>query len=65
MQKIAQKQFVKISKPMVFLPLREWKRIEKELDERDELVRFNTAFDASRGKEMISLEDLGRKRKLQ
>ncbi len=64
MQKVAGKKYITIREPVVVLPLREWKRIEEELEDREELDRFNSAFNESRGKKMVGLEALGKKYKL-
>ncbi|PIS39235.1 MAG: hypothetical protein COT33_03095 [Candidatus Nealsonbacteria bacterium CG08_land_8_20_14_0_20_38_20] len=65
MVKIIKRNSIKIGKePMVILPLRKWKEIEETTEELEEAVRFNIAFEESRGEKLISLEELKKKYKL-
>jgi len=65
MVKIIEKNSIKIGKePVVILPLKEWKKLEQTLEDLEEAVRFNIAFAESRGKKLISLEEIKKKYKL-
>ncbi len=65
MAKIVEKNSIKIGKePMVIFPLKEWKKIEETLEDLEEAVRFNRAFEESRGEKLISLEEIKKKYKL-
>lgn len=64
MQKVMQRQSIKVIEPSVVLPLRVWKRIEEELEERENAERFRVAFEESRGEKFIALEDIKKKYRL-
>lgn len=65
MPKIIEKNSIQIGKePVVILPLREWKKIEETLEDLEDAVRFNQAFEESRGEKLISLDELKKKYKL-
>ena len=64
MQRVIDKQFIRVREPVVVFPLKEWERFEAEMEELEEAARFNTALKESEGKKMISLEALGKKYKL-
>lgn len=65
MVKVIEKNLIKVGKePVVILPLREWKKIEETLEDLEDAVRFNMAFEESRGKKLISLEKIKKKYKL-
>jgi len=65
MVKVIEKNSIKVGKePVVVLPLKEWKKIEETLEDLDDAVRFNKAFEESRGKKLISLEKIKKKYKL-
>ena len=65
MAKIIEKNSIKIGKePVVIFPLREWKKIEETLEDLEDAVRFNRAFEESRGEKLISLEEIRKKYKL-
>jgi len=62
MVKIVEKNLIKIGKePVVILPLKRWKEIEELLEEQEDFIRYNIACQESRGKKMISLEELKKK----
>jgi len=59
------KNLIKIGQePVVILPLKKWKEIEETLEDLEEAVRFNKAFEESRGEKFISLEEIKKKYKL-
>ena len=63
---IKEKSTIKIGKePMVILPLKKWEEIEEMLEDFEDTVRFNTAFEESRGEKMIRLKELKKKYSLQ
>lgn len=66
MVKVIEKEnLIKISKePMVILPLRKWEEIKEYLEDLEERERFIKAFEESRGKKGITLEELKKKYKL-
>ena len=65
MAKVIEKNSIKIGKePVVIFPLREWKKIEETLEDLEDAVRFNRAFEESRGEKLISLEEIKKKYKL-
>jgi len=65
MVKVIEKNSIKIGRePMVILPLREWKKIEETIEDLEDAVRFNIAFEESRGERLISLEEIKKKYKL-
>lgn len=65
MVKVIEKNSIKVGKePVVIFPLREWKKIEETLEDLEEAVRFNIAFEESRGKKLISLKKIKKKYKL-
>ena len=59
LEKIKTQKIGKI--PVVVLPLKVWKKIEDKLEDLEDIVRFKTAYNESRGDKMISLHDLKRK----
>ena len=64
MAKVIEKNSIKIKEPVVVLPLKKWKEIEETLEDLEEAVRFNRAFEESRGEKLISLEEIRKKYKL-
>ena len=65
MAKVIEKNSIKVGeKPVVILPLKEWKKIEETLEDLEDAVRFNMAIEESRGKKLISLEKIKKKYKL-
>ena len=59
MVKVIQKNSIKIGKePVVILPLKAWDEIKERIEELEETIRFNIAYNESRGERMISLEEL-------
>lgn len=60
---IVQKQnIIKIGKePMVILPLVKWEKIKEMLEEWEYTIKFNNAFNESRGEKTISLNKLKNK----
>ena len=65
MVKVIEKEPIKIGKePVVILPLRKWEEIRDYLEEIEDRERFIRAFEASRGKKGISLNELRKKYKL-
>jgi len=65
MTKILEKNLIKIGKePVVILPLKNWEKIMEHLEEVEEKERFLKAFEESRGKKGISLNELKKKYKL-
>ncbi|PIZ01241.1 hypothetical protein COY61_00205 [bacterium (Candidatus Gribaldobacteria) CG_4_10_14_0_8_um_filter_33_9] len=65
MAEVIEKNSIKIGKePVVIFPLREWKKIEETLEDLEDAVRFNRAFEESRGEKLISLEEIRKKYKL-
>lgn len=63
MVKIIEKEkAIKIGKePMVILPLKKWEAMKGLLEDWEDAVRFNQAFEESRGEKMISLGELKKK----
>ncbi len=62
---IQQKNVIRVGKePVVILSLREWRKVEKSLEDLEESLRFNVAYKETRGKKMTSLESLKKKYKL-
>ena len=62
---IREKSTIEIGKkPIVILPLEEWEEIKELLEEQEDALRFNKAYNESRGEKMISLEELKKKYKL-
>ena len=63
MAKVIQKnRIIKIGQePIVILPLRSWTELEEKIEDLEDAVRFNKAFNESRGEKMISLKGLGKK----
>ncbi|MBU4480754.1 hypothetical protein KKH59_00360 [Patescibacteria group bacterium] len=65
MVKVIEKNSIKIGRePVVILPLRKWKEIEETIEDLEDAVRFNKAFEESRGERLISLKELKKKYKL-
>ena len=65
MVKIIEKNSIKIGKePVVILPLKKWEEISEYLEETEERERFLKAFEESRDKKGISLNELRKKYKL-
>ncbi len=63
MTTIIQKQnIIKIGKePMVILPLVKWEKIKEMFEELEYTIKFNNAFNESRGQKTISLDKLKNK----
>lgn len=63
MAKVIQKnRIIKIGQePIVILPLRSWTELEEKIEDLEDAVRFNKAFNESRGEKMISLKGLRKK----
>ena len=65
MVKVIEKNSIKIGRePVVVLPLRKWKEIEDTLEDLEDAVRLNRAFEESRGEKLISLQEIKKKYKL-
>ena len=65
MVKVIEKNSIKIgNEPVVILPLKKWRKVEAALEDLEDAMRFNIAFEESRGKRLISLEQIKRKYKL-
>lgn len=65
MVKVIEKNSIKVGKePVVILPLKDWKKIEETIEDLEDAVRFNIAFEESRGGNLISLEKIKKKYKL-
>ena len=65
MVKVIEKNSIKIGRePVVILPLRKWKEIEETIEDLEDAVRFNIAFEESRGEKFTSLEEIKKKYKL-
>lgn len=65
MPRIVEKNSIQIGKePVVILPLKKWEKIKELLEDLEDAVRFNKAFEESRGEKLISLEEVKRKYKL-
>ncbi len=45
----------------MILPLRSWTELEEKIEDLEDAVRFNKAFNESRGEKMISLKGLRKK----
>ena len=59
---IHEKDVIKVGKePMVLLPLKEWERIERVLEGREEVLRFQEAYEGTRNEKGISLRILKKK----
>lgn len=62
MVKVVEKNSIKIGKePVVILPLKKWREIEELLEEREDFIRYNIAYNESLGERMIGLEELKKK----
>jgi hypothetical protein len=62
---IIEKSLIKINKePVVIFPLRKWEEIKETLEDLEDAVRFNTAYQETRGQKGIALKELKRKYKL-
>jgi len=62
---VAKKNLIKIGKePVVILPLKEWEKIKEYFEEVEEKERFINAFEESRDKKGITLNELRKKYKL-
>ena len=65
MVKVIEKNLIKVGKePVVILPLKKWEKIMEYLEETEERERFIKAFEESRDKKGISLNELKKKYKL-
>ena len=64
MGKVIEKSSIKIKEPVVILPLKKWERIMEYLEELEEKERFIKAYEESRDKKGISLNELKKKYKL-
>ena len=65
MVKVVEKNLIKVGKePVVILPLKKWEKIMEYLEETEEKERFIKAFEESKGKKGISLNELKKKYKL-
>jgi len=65
MVKVIEKNSIKVGRePLVIFPLKEWKKIEETLEDLEETIRFNKAFEESRKEKLISLEEIKKKYKL-
>jgi len=64
MVKIIEKNLIKLKEPAVIIPLKKWKEIEETIEDLEDAMRFNIAFEESRGKKFISLEEIKKKYKL-
>ena len=65
MAKIIEKNLIKIGEePVVILPLKKWKKIEETLEDLEDAIRFNKAFEESRGEKFTSLAEIKKKYKL-
>lgn len=62
---IQEKNITKIGKePVVIFPLKKWKEIEETLEELEDTIRFNIAYQETRGQKVIGLKELKKKYKL-
>ena len=51
MVKVLEKNSIKVGeKPVVILPLKEWEEIKETLEDLEDAVRFNIAYQETRGK---------------
>lgn len=65
MVKVIENNLIKIGKePVVILPLKKWEEISEYLEEIEDRERFIRAFEESRRKKGISLNELKKKYKL-
>jgi len=64
MVKVIEKNLIKLKEPAVIIPLKKWKEIEETIEDLEDAVRFNIAFEKSRGGRLISLEEIKKKYKL-
>jgi len=65
MVKVLEKNLIKVGeKPVVILPLKEWEKIKEIFEDLEDAVRFNIAYQETRGQKGISLKELKRKYKL-
>lgn len=59
---VQEKDVIKVGKePMVLLPLKEWERIERVLEDREETLRFQGAYEDTRNEKGVSLKILKKK----
>jgi hypothetical protein len=65
MAKIVEKNSIKIGKePVVILPLRKWKEIEKALEDLEDAIRFQRAISDPKNQKLISFEKVKKMLKL-
>lgn len=64
MVKIIEKNSIRLREPAVIIPLKKWKEIEETIEDLGEAIRFNVAFEKSRGEKLISFEEVKKKYKL-
>lgn len=65
MVKVVEKNLIKVGKePVVILPLKKWEKIMEYLEETEEKEKFIKAFEESKGRKGISLNELKKKYKL-
>lgn len=65
MVKVIEKNSIKIGKePMVILPLKKWEEIEENLEEWEEMIRFNRAISDPKNQKAIPFEKVKKKLKL-
>jgi len=65
MAKIFEKNLIKVGEePVVILPLKKWEEIKETIEDLEDAIRFNIAYQETRGQKGISLKELKRKYKL-
>ena len=59
---IQEKNLTKIGRePVVIFPLKKWEEIEEVIEDLEDAIRFNIAYQESRGQKAIPLKALKRK----
>ena len=59
---IQEKNLLKIGKePVVVLSLSQWKKIENDIEDLKDAVRFKIASEEGRGQKLVSLKELKKK----
>lgn len=65
MVKVIEKNSIKVGKePVVILPLKKWREIEKFLDEWEDFIRYNRALSDVKNQKLIPFGEVKKKLKL-
>ena len=47
--------------PVVILPLARWEAIQETIEDLEDAIRYEQAFNESRGQKLVSIEDVKKK----